>query len=543
MKKSATIYDVCVVGSGAAGGVVAMELSKRGASVVVLEAGKWVDPASEFLGHTMPYEFPHRGRRGEYHKKFRVDPSREPFTWAGNVKSDYTLVKAVGGKSLFWAGLSWRISQHDLKEWPINYQDLAPYYDKVERLMGVSGNPDHHPNIPDGVFLKPMGWHCAARLIEKGCHRLDKDRYQVISSRKAILTERNWSKRPPCHYCGDCMKGCDTDSKYTSANTAIPLAAQTGKCKLITFANASRVTVNEAGNRATGVRYFDARTMNEREVKARIVALACGPIETARLLLLSGSGHFPNGLANSSGLVGRNLMSHNHVNTSGVLKVLKGTEIINDDGTESNHAVIPSFYWKKPHPDFPSGYYINIISGTSSGIGKPGFAYNVPGFGSDLKREIRETYPGLVLLAALNAMIPSPERYVELDPRVKDVYGLPVPKIHFSQTTEDLAMIRDAADRSAEIIEASGGEVLQKARGGGHDSTHYAGTCKMGTDPKTSVLTPFCRTHDVKNLFVADGSCFVDYSEKNPTLTVMAIAARTADYIYEQLRSSRSTSR
>ncbi|MGH9839743.1 MAG: GMC oxidoreductase [Blastocatellia bacterium] len=157
------------------------------------------------------------------------------------------------------------------------------------------------------------------------------------------------------------------------------------------------------------------------------------------------------------------------------------------------------------------------------------------GFGPDLKREIRETYPGLVLLDALNAMIPSPERYVELDPAVKDVYGLPAPKIHFSQTTEDLAMIRDAADRSAEIIEAAGGEVLQKARGGGHDSTHYVGTCKMGTDPKTSVLTPFCRTHDLKNLFVADGSCFVDYPEKNPTLTVMTIAARTADYIYEQL--------
>jgi choline dehydrogenase-like flavoprotein len=536
MKKAAKVYDVCVVGSGAAGGIVAMELSKRGASVALLEAGKWIDPAQDFMGHVMPYEFPHRGRRREYHEKFRVSPGREPFTWAGNVRSDHFLVKAVGGKSLLWAGLSWRISPHDLKAWPISYQDLAPYYDRVERLMGVCGAVDRHPNVPDGVYLKPLRWHCAAHLIKQGCERLDGDRYRVISVRKAILTERNWSKRPPCHYCGDCMKGCDTDSKYTSANTAVPLAIQTGRCKLITFANVSRVTVNKAGNRATGVRYFDARTMKEHEVRARMVVLACGPIETARLLLLSRSEHYPNGLANSSGLVGKNLMSHNHVGSWGLLKLLKGAEVINDDGTEASHAAIASFYWEKPHPEFPGGYYINIISGTSSGIGNLRFAQNMPGFGSEFKREMRETYPGLVLLDALNAMIPSPERYVELDPGVKDVYGLPVPKIHFSQTTEDVAMIRDAADRSAEIIEASGGKVLWKARSGGHDSTHYVGTCKMGTDPKTSVLTPYCRAHDVENLYVADGSCFVDYPEKNPTLTVMAIAARCADSVYDQLK-------
>ncbi|HKQ76394.1 MAG TPA: GMC family oxidoreductase [Blastocatellia bacterium] len=536
MSQSSTVYDVCVVGTGAAGGVVAKQLAENGASVVALEAGKWVDPAKDFYSHTMPYEAPKNGFGWDPRRHLRVDPAKEPFAKDGNTRFDYFLMKAVGGKTLLWAGLSWRNSPFDFASWPVKYEELDRYYDRMEKLMGVTGNYDRHPNVPDGVFLKPLPWNCAAYEVKKGCEKLDPKRYRMIAARKAILTERNWSKRAACHYCGHCMRGCDSESKFTSANTSIPEAIKTGKFKLILFANAAEVIVSKDGRKATGVRYYDARTLKSYEVKARYIVLACGPIESARLLLMSKSSRFPTGLANSSGLVGKNLISHTTSSAGGYLKSLKGREVMRDDGSESSHAYIASFYWEKPHPDFPKGYHIIVDSGTRLGVGNPGFAQNPSGFGSDFKREVRERFPALINLYSQNGMIPSPERYVELDPQVKDKYGLPAPKIHFNLTAEDRAIFKDATEKISEIIEASGGVISYTQRQPGVDSVHYVGTCKMGNDPKTSVLTPFLQSHDVDNLYVADGSGFIDYSEKNPTLTVMALASRSADHVYEQLR-------
>ncbi|MBI1761840.1 MAG: GMC family oxidoreductase [Acidobacteria bacterium] len=535
-------YDVCVVGSGAAGGVVAMQLAQKGASVVVLEAGKWVDPAKDFFSHTMPYELPKNGRGWDPRAHLTVDRTKEPFTKAGDYQRfDHFLSKVVGGKTLLWAGLSWRNSTYDFAAWPVKYEELAPHYDRMERLMGVTGNYDHHPNVPDGIFLKPLKWSCAAYEIQKGCNKLDAKRFKMITARKAILTEKTGSNRPACHYCGHCMRGCDVDAKYTSANTALPAALKTGKCKLILYANAAEVMMSKDGSRAEGVRYFDARTRQSQEVRARYVVLACGPIESARLLLLSKSQHVPNGLANSSGLVGRNLISHTSSSVQGYLKTMYGSDIArlgNDDGTESSHAYIASFYYDKPHPDFPKGYHIIVDSGSRAGIGNPGFVQNIGGFGVDLKREARHRYPGLLSMYSQNGMIASPEKYMELDPEVKDIYGLAVPKIHFSLTSEDRAIHKDAIEKISSIIEASGGVVTGTSPNPGVDSVHWVGTCKMGNDPKTSVLTPYLQSHDVQNLYVADGSGFIDFSEKNPTLTVMALASRCADHLHEQLRRS-----
>jgi choline dehydrogenase-like flavoprotein len=534
--RNTVIYDVCVVGSGAAGGVVALQLAQKGASVVVLEAGKWIDPSKDFFSHTMPYELPKRGRGWNPRAHLEVDRTKEPFTKAGNTNFNHTLIKHVGGKTLLWAGLSWRNSPYDFATWPVKYEELAPYYDRMEKLMGVTGNYDHHPNVPDGVFLKPLALSCAHYEVKKGCEKLDAKRFKMITARKAILTERDWSKRAVCHYCGHCMRGCDVDAKYTSANTAMPEALKTGKCKLVLYANAAEVLMSKDGKYATGVRYYDARTRQSYEVRARYVVLACGPIESARLLLLSKSQHSPNGLANSSGLVGKNLITHTTSGAQGYLKSQVGSPIVNDDGTESSHAYIASFYWDKPHPDFPKGYHIIVDAGTRIGQGNPGFARNIEGFGSSFKRGVRERFPALLSLYSQNGMIPSPERYVELDPEVKDIYGLPVPKVHFNLTSEDRAIFKDATEKICSIIEASGGVVTGVNQAPGVDSVHWVGTCKMGNDPKSSVLTPYLRTHDVENLYVADGSGFIDYSEKNPTLTVMALASRCADYLYEQLR-------
>lgn len=536
MQRNTEVFDVCIVGSGAAGGVVALQLAQKGASVVVLEAGKWIDPSKDFFSHTMPYELPKRGRGWNPRAHLEVDRTKEPYTKAGNTNFNHMLVKHVGGKTLLWAGLSWRNSSYDFATWPVKYEELAPYYGRMEKLMGVTGNYDHHPNVPDGVFLKPLALSCAHYEVKKGCEKLDAKRFKMITARKAILTERDWSKRAVCHYCGHCMRGCDVDAKYTSANTAMPEALKTGKCKLVLYANAAEVMMSKDGKHATGVRYFDARTRQSYEVRARYVVLACGPIESARLLLLSKSSQFPTGLANSSGLVGKNLITHTTSGAQGYLKTLLGNEIVNDDGTESSHAYIASFYWDKPHPDFPKGYHIIVDAGTRTGQGNPGFARNIEGFGSSFKRGVRERFPALLSLYSQNGMIPSPERYVELDPEVKDIYGLPVPKVHFNLTSEDRAIFKDATEKICSIIEASGGVVTGVNQAPGVDSVHWVGTCKMGNDPKSSVLTPYLRTHDVENLYVADGSGFIDYSEKNPTLTVMALASRCADYLYEQLR-------
>lgn len=536
MKQKMETFDVCVVGSGAAGGVVAMQLAEAGASVVVLEAGKWVDPAKDFFSHTMPYELPKNGRSWNATSHLRVDRTKEPLTKEGNAGFDHFLMKAVGGKTLLWAGLSWRNSKYDFATWPVSYDELAPHYDRMEKLIGVTGNYDRHPNVPDGIYQKPLRWNCAAYEIQKGCNKLDANKFRLITARKAILTERDWSKRPVCHYCGHCMRGCDTDSKYTSANTAIPRATATGKCKLVLYANAAEVVMSKDGRTAEGVRYFDARTRQSYEVKAKHVVLACGPVESARLLLLSKSNHHPTGLANSSGLVGKNLITHSTSGVQGYLKSLKGSQVVNDDGTESSHAYIASFYWDKPHPNFPKGYHIIIDSGARLGTGNPGFAQSVPGFGASLKREARERYPALISLYSQNGMVASPQRYVELDPVKKDIYGLAVPKMHVDLTTEDWAIFRDATEKISEIIEASGGVITGTNQRPGLDSVHWAGTCKMGADAKNSVLTPYLEAHDVPNLYVADGSGFIDFSEKNPTLTVMALASRCADHIQSKLK-------
>ncbi len=218
------------------------------------------------------------------------------------------------------------------------------------------------------------------------------------------------------------------------------------------------------------------------------------------------------------------------------MKQLEGQEVYNDDGTESSHAYIASFYYDKPNPNFPKGYHIIIDSGSRVFKGNGGFAMNMPGFGSSFKQAVRTRSTGLISMYSQNGMIPSPDKFMELDPTVKDVYGLAVPKIHFSMTTEDQATHRDALEKIATIIEASGGVVTNVNEFNGVDSVHWVGTAKMGNDPKTSVLNTYLQSHDVPNLYVADGSGFIDFSEKNPTLTVMALASRSADHLHERLK-------
>lgn len=528
-------WDVCVVGSGAGGGIAAWNLATRGARVIVLEGGDWVQP-TRFVGHKWPYEFPGRGLEREYSAGFM---SREPYQQQGNAAPfGFGVVRAVGGKSLLWSAHVFRFSPYDFAsaqkmgadiDWPIRYDELAPYYARVERLIGVASSRRDYPNVPDNDSpMKPIGLRCCDRELQRGLRKLNRG-YQVFPLPKAINTAER-DGRPACHWCGHCNYGCEIDSKYTSANTPIPKALKTGRCTLVT--NALVVGLEQADGRVRSARYLNTKTRTEHQVRARAFVLACGPIETARLLLVSR-------VANSSGQVGRSLMSHINPSVQGYLPQLEASPVVNDDGTDNFHGIIPDIYWKSPNPNFQGGYHIQTTGGVQQGIhfGR-GFAWAsaVPGFGSSFKKGVRERLPALVGLHPQGTMLPSKDNFVELHPTERNQFGLPAPVIHVSYGRNERAMARDMQERCAEMIEAAGGRVTTRSPRLSHDPFHYVGTCRMGHDPKRSVLNRYCQSHDAPNLFIADGSSFTAYPEKNPTLTVMAFSLWTTSYLAEELR-------
>jgi len=541
----ATEFDVCVVGSGAGGGIAAKELCEQGAKVCVLEIGEWKDPAKDFRSHALPFELPYRGLRGEYTRQLYGDPRLFRHSSLGP-DAPYIILPAVGGKTLLWAGHSWRFGSRDFRsrslrgvgeDWPLRYDDLAPYYDRAEELMGVCGARDGLEVIPDGHFLPPLHFRCGELQIRRALPQLAPS-FKMISTRKAINTISHGG-RPPCHYCGRCMKGCDVDAKYTSANTAIPAALKTGRCTVVTGAMASQVLLDGAGARTRGVVFIEVNSRRERRVRCRAVALACGPVESARLLLLSVSKTFPQGLANRSGEVGKNLQTSINLTTEGYLKSLLGNPIVNDDGTDLFHGTIPNPYYEKAHLDFPNGYLINVGSGIQlalSSNAQTDSASMIPGFGRQHKKNIRAVAPALVALGCQGQTMASASNFVDLDPDVRDGFGLPAIRLHFRVGNYELAMMQDMRAVTRAIIEAAGGVVINPSAAGGVDASHYVGTCRMGKDPVRSVLNEHCQSHDIQNLFIVDGSSFPSYPEKNPTETVIAVSLRAVEYLAEQLR-------
>ena len=525
-------WDVCVIGSGAAGGMAAYTLAAKGVRVVVLEAGDWIQP-SEFRGWTWPYEFATRGLKREYNRHIF---SREPYETRGEGRFGFGVVRAVGGKSLMWSAHAFRFSAYDFAnarkmgaplDWPISYEDVKPYYERVENLIGMAGS-HNHPNVPGGAYMKDIGLRCCDTELKKGLAKLRRGD-TLFPIPKAIVTEQG-RERPQCVWCGGCNYGCSINAKYTSANTAIPKALASGNCELIRNAHATGFRVSDG--KLDAVRYLDVKQGEEREVAARAFMLACGPIETPRLLLAAG-------LANSSGQVGRNLMSHISGMVSGYLPRLEDTTVINDDGTDNFHGMIPDTHWNSPNPNFAGGYQIQTTGGATNGLhfGRSvSFAGAIEGYGLSFKKRVRARFPSLVALAPQGTMVPSADNFVELHPTKKNEAGLPVPIIHITYGPNERALARDMFQRCAEIIEASGGKVLNIPARNRHDPFHYVGTCRMGDDPRRSVTSKYSQTHDVKNLFVADGSVFAAYPEKNPTLTVMALSMRASDYLAEQLQ-------
>ena len=544
------IYDAIVVGSGAGGATAALVLVNQGLDVTMLEAGRMLDPARDFRTHTRPWDLPFRGqgKPGEYDGLWKINeytdhlytnPRREPYD---SIESfHWTRLRAVGGRTNTWGRSCFRHGQMDFKtkstqgfgeDWPIGYDDIEPYYDKAERLEGIVGNKDNYFNMPDGIYCGPPHAPRCGELFLKA--RAAKLGVPVLNERTAVLSV-NYDGRPKCHYCGECGHGCDVRARFSTLDGVIPKLRGKENFTLRTNSAVHRV-LTDANGRATGVSFIDSVTRQQGEVRAKAVVLAASTVESCRILLNSSSRIHPNGLGNSSGVLGHYVMdSMKAGGVTAILPVMRGRDPVNEDGAGGSHMTIPRFNYKRKNLYY-GGYFLLGGTGFSSGAGDTSA---INGWGVDLKKQIRANNGASISLRGYGERLPEHSNYFEIDPRNKDKFGIPQVRFHVQPSDNDRKMMEDMYGWIDEIFHACGAEVApyKKAIEPMGDATHEAGAARMGTDPKTSVLNPYCQSHDVKNLFVTDASCFVSMPGTHGITTlIMALAWRASEYLADKLK-------
>ena len=551
--RSPKTYDAIVVGSGAAGGMTAMVLCKGGAKVLMLEAGGWYDTAKDSKMLEWPYQAPLRGFAPKLNTFGYFDAAvggwqvdGEPYTSAPGSDFQWFRARMLGGRTNHWGRISLRMGPYDFKpytrdslgfDWPITYDDLAPYYDKTEALIGVFGSKENMENAPDGVFQPPPQPRCTELWLAQSMKKMG---LPVIASRLSILT-KSLNGRPACHYCGQCGRGCATGSNFSSPTVLIPPAVKTGNLTITTNAMVREVLSDEEG-KATGVSYIDTKTRREVQVRAKVVVLAASGCESARILLNSKSARLPNGLANSSGEVGKALMDTVGVHVGGYFPQLESIPPHNDDAVGGGHLYVPWWNYQKKL-DFPRGYHIEFGGGRGQpqvGIFGGAQRFTGGGYGAELKQAYRRIYGAFHGFSGRGEMIPNKDCWCELDPDVVDQFGIPVLRFHWKWSQHEILQAKHMLDTFTEIIQTAGGQVIPSAahqrdygiEAGGR-IIHEVGATRMGADPRTSVLNGYCQAHDVPNLFVTDGGCFASNADKNPTLSIMAVAWRASDHILE----------
>ncbi|MFY9610648.1 MAG: GMC family oxidoreductase [Blastocatellia bacterium] len=560
------IYDAIIIVSGASGGMAAKELTERGMEVLVLEAGPPVNPERDLSSHRWPYESLYRGfgapgwkdqdqwmqaTAGEFSRQFYVKDSEHPYTTEPGKPFLWVRARIAGGKTLHWGRMSYRLSDLDFKaathdgfgdNWPISYEELAPYYDKAEEFIGVSGSRDGLPNLPDGSFQPPMKLNCGEQMLRRGAQKTGR---HGIPMRVAMLTAppKPWmKKRNRCHFCGNCGDGCDVGAMFNSLSSTLPVAEATGRMTLRTDSIVRHIIVDTNTGKAKGVALVDRVTRQEREEFARVIVLGASTLESTRIMLNSKSRQHPNGLGNSSGKLGHYLMDHfGGIFISGYFNVLADREPVNEDGKTSG-LLVPRFRninKETKQQRFVRGYGFECGSGSRQ---FPAFAKNAqltPGFGSEYKKRVRHYYSTPVSMTVRAEMLPRFENYAEIDPDgVVDAWGIPVLKIHCQYSDNEREMARDSIETMQEIMKAAGAEMASMGTRMSAPGRiiHELGTARMGTDRKTSILNKFNQSWDVKNLFVIDGAAFVTSANQNPTLTILALTMRACDKLVDEFK-------
>ncbi len=536
--------------------MAAKVLTEGGADVVMLEAGPMWELAGDSAMFKWPYESPRRGAStpernfGEFHAGLGGwNLEGEPYTRAPGDSFDWFRVRQLGGRTNHWGRISLRFGPDDFRrrsldgmgdDWPITYDEIAPYYDRVDELVGIFGSREGIPNEPDGIFQPPPRPRCYELVVKEACDRMN---VTCIPSRLSILT-RPLNGRPACHYCGQCSRGCAVNANFSSTGVLIPPALATGNLRIIPDAMARGVTTDRAGL-ATGVNYINKTDGSDNHIRARVVVLAASACETARLLLNSTSSLFPDGLANSSGTVGKYLTDSTGSDVAGFVPRLMDGVPHNEDGVGGAHVYMP-WWLDNSKLDFPRGYHVEVWGGRGMpSYGFMGGIHNYPnggGYGQQLKEDYRRYYGAVVGFSGRGEMIPNADCYCELDPRVVDRWGIPVLRFHFQWTDRERLQVKHMQETFRALIDEMGGTAfgsMPTAENGygilpGGRIIHELGVTRMGDSSRSSVLNRNCQAHDVKNLFVADGGPFVSQADKNPTWTILALSMRTSEYILRQ---------
>lgn len=566
IKNSPKVYDAVIVGSGAGGGMAAKVLSEAGLEVAVLEAGPHFDPANPEQRTQLrwPWESPRRGAGstrafGDFDAAYGGwEIEGEPYMRAPGTQFEWFRARMLGGRTNHWGRISLRFGPRDFKRkdidglgdnWPIGYEEVKPYYDKVDKLVGVFGSKEGLPNEPDGFFLPPP----KPRLHELYyINAARKAGVTVIPGRLSMLTKRINNDRGTCFFCGQCGRGCMVYADF-SAGTCLIFPAQKSGGKIDLFVNSMvrEVVTNEEG-KAVGVSYINKEDRKEYQINGKVIVLAASACGSARILLNSRSRQHPDGLGNSSGLVGKYLHDSTGASGAAFVPALMNRKMYNEDGVGGFHVYSP-WWLDNKKLDFARGYHIEIWGGL--GMPSYGFGFGITqmnqffgdingSYGPGLRDEVRKYYGAVVGLSGRGESIAREDNYCEIDPDTVDEFGIPVLRFHYKWTDQERRQARHMQDTFNEIFHNMGGERIGPTPGKEEDYgllapgmiIHEVGTTRMGKDPKRSVTNEFEQLHDAKNVFVVDGGPFVSQADKNPTWTIMALAWRTSDYIIDQLK-------
>ena len=566
IKENSEEFDVVIVGSGAGGGMATKILSEAGLNIAVVEAGPFFDPGAPEQRTQLkwPYESPRRGASttrpfGDFDSAYGGwEIEGEPYTRNPGTKFEWFRSRMLGGRTNHWGRISLRFGPLDFKrrshdglgdDWPISYEDVKPYYDKVDKLIGVFGSKENIPNEPDGYFLPAPKPRLHELYYIKGAKKAN---VPVIPSRLSILTKRINNERGTCFYCNQCSRGCAVHADF-SAGTCLVFPAQKSGASIKLFNDSMvREILTDATGKATGVVFVNKIDRKEYQLNAKVIVLAASACSSARILLNSKSAVHKSGLGNSSGMVGKYL--HDSTGAGGVAFVpeLMNRKIYNEDGVGNMHVYTP-WWGNSKKLDFPRGYHLEIWGGM--GMPSYGFGFNpndlnkimggtVGGYGDPLREDVKKYYGSVVGIAARGECIAREDNYCEIDPDVVDEWGIPVLRFNYTWSDHEVLQAKHMHETFEAIFDGMGAKMISEKPGKEKDYgllkpgeiIHEVGTTRMGNDPKTSVTNKHQQLHDAKNVFIVDGGPFVSQADKNPTWTILALSWKTCDYIVEELK-------